>query len=70
MTGMGEDGKEGAAYIKSKGGMVFAEAEQSCVVYGMPRAVVEAGLAQQVIPLERMMGAVLEVVHGENPDRR
>ena len=36
MTGMGSDGKQGAAWIKSQGGLVFTEAESSCVVYGMP----------------------------------
>jgi two-component system chemotaxis response regulator CheB len=40
MTGMGSDGKQGAAWIKSQGGLVFTEAESSCVVYGMPCVVV------------------------------
>jgi two-component system chemotaxis response regulator CheB len=62
MTGMGADGKQGAAWIKSQGGMVFTEAEESCVVYGMPRAVVDAGLSDRSEPLERMAGAILEVV--------
>ena len=64
MTGMGNDGKEGAAYIKSKGGSIFAEAEESCVVYGMPRAVIEAKLADRVVPLERMHDTIIEVMHG------
>ena len=45
MTGMGADGREGAAWIKARGGQIITEAEQSCVVYGMPRSVVEAGLS-------------------------
>lgn len=45
MTGMGEDGKEGAAWIKAQGGTILTESEQSCVIYGMPRSVVEAGLS-------------------------
>jgi two-component system, chemotaxis family, protein-glutamate methylesterase/glutaminase len=64
MTGMGEDGKEGASWIKTKGGIVFAEAEESCVVYGMPRAVIEAGLASRTIPLEKMAQGILEVACG------
>lgn len=36
LTGMGSDGKQGAAWIKSQGGMVFTEAEDSCIIYGMP----------------------------------
>src|SRR5215211_1232688 len=50
MTGMGSDGKQGAAWIKSQGGLVFTEAEQSCVVYGMPLSVVEAGLSDKSVP--------------------
>jgi two-component system chemotaxis response regulator CheB len=60
MTGMGSDGKEGAAWIKAKGGAVMTEAEASCVVYGMPRSVVEAGLSDEEVPLELMAEAILE----------
>jgi two-component system chemotaxis response regulator CheB len=61
MTGMGTDGKQGAAWIKSQGGMVFAEAEETCVVYGMPGAVVAAGLSDRIVPLDRMAQAIQEV---------
>jgi two-component system chemotaxis response regulator CheB len=64
MTGMGEDGKQGASSIKTNGGLIFAEAEQSCVVYGMPRAVIEAHLADRVVPLEQMYDAIMEVAGG------
>ena len=70
MTGMGTDGKDGACSIKSKGGIVFAEAEESCTVFGMPRAVIDAGLANRTIPLDRMADAILEAAYGESPDRR
>ncbi|HKS09383.1 MAG TPA: chemotaxis response regulator protein-glutamate methylesterase [Pyrinomonadaceae bacterium] len=62
MTGMGSDGKQGAAWIKSQGGLVFTEAESSCVVYGMPCVVVEAGLSDRSVPLEGMARAISEVV--------
>jgi two-component system chemotaxis response regulator CheB len=62
MTGMGSDGREGAGWIKSRGGNILAEAEESCVVYGMPRAVVEAGLADEVVPLDGMAAAIMERV--------
>jgi two-component system chemotaxis response regulator CheB len=62
MTGMGSDGKEGAAWIKSQGGLVFTEAERSCVVYGMPSVVVEAGLSDKSIALDGMARAIMEVV--------
>jgi two-component system, chemotaxis family, protein-glutamate methylesterase/glutaminase len=62
MTGMGNDGKQGAAWIKSQGGLVFTESEESCVVYGMPWSVDEAGLSDQSVTLEKMAQAILEVV--------
>jgi two-component system, chemotaxis family, protein-glutamate methylesterase/glutaminase len=60
MTGMGSDGREGAAWIKARGGQVLTEAEQSCVVYGMPRSVAEAGLSDTAAPLETMFEVILE----------
>jgi two-component system chemotaxis response regulator CheB len=62
MTGMGSDGKEGAAWIKSQGGLVFTEAESSCVVYGMPSVVMEAGLSDKSIALDGLAHAIMEVV--------
>jgi two-component system chemotaxis response regulator CheB len=62
MTGMGSDGKQGAAWIKSQGGLVFTEAESSCVVYGMPGVVMEAGLSDKSVALEDMAHAIREVV--------
>jgi len=62
MTGMGSDGKEGAAWIKSQGGLVFTEAESSCVVYGMPSVVVEAGLSDKSFALDELAHAIREVV--------
>jgi two-component system chemotaxis response regulator CheB len=62
MTGMGSDGKEGAAWIKSQGGLVFTEAESSCVVYGMPSVVMEAGLSDKSVALEELARAIREVV--------
>ena len=47
MTGMGTDGLQGAGWIKSQDGLVFTEAQETCVVYGMSRAVVEAGLSDK-----------------------
>jgi len=62
MTGMGADGREGAAWIKAKGGRILTEAEDSCVVYGMPRSIVEAGLSDRSVRLEAMADAILEHV--------
>lgn len=54
LTGMGNDGLHGAKAIRAAGGRVLAEAERSCVVYGMPRVVQEAGLCTEVAALEDM----------------
>jgi two-component system, chemotaxis family, protein-glutamate methylesterase/glutaminase len=62
MTGMGSDGREGSAWIKAKGGTVLTEAEASCVVYGMPRSIVEAGLSDAEVRLDQMADAMLERV--------
>ena len=62
MTGMGSDGREGAAWIKARGGCILTESEETCIVYGMPRSVVEAGLSDAVIPLDRMAQAIMERV--------
>jgi two-component system chemotaxis response regulator CheB len=62
MTGMGSDGKQGAAWIKSHGGKIITEAEETCVVYGMPRSVVEAGLSDRSVPLTHMAQAILEEI--------
>jgi two-component system, chemotaxis family, protein-glutamate methylesterase/glutaminase len=59
MTGMGSDGREGAAWIKAAGGRILTEAEESCVVYGMPRSVVEAGLSDASVRLDNMAEAIL-----------
>jgi two-component system, chemotaxis family, protein-glutamate methylesterase/glutaminase len=60
MTGMGADGKVGSAWIKARGGRILTEAESSCVVYGMPRSVVEAGLSDASAPIDDMAAAILE----------
>jgi len=62
MTGMGNDGVEGAREIKAHGGIVFSEAQETSVIYGMPRAVEEAGLSDRVVPLHAMAQAIMEVV--------
>jgi two-component system chemotaxis response regulator CheB len=54
MTGMGDDGKEGARWIKAQGGTILTESEESCIVYGMPRSVVESGLSDASVPLISM----------------
>lgn len=59
LTGMGDDGLIGSRAIKEAGGQVLTETEASCVVYGMPRAVKEAGLASAEFPLDEMAAAII-----------
>jgi two-component system chemotaxis response regulator CheB len=58
LTGMGADGAKGMVALKAKGAHTLAEAEESCVVYGMPRAAFERGCVDQVAPLQDMAGIV------------
>jgi len=58
LTGMGNDGLEGAEAVRRRGGRVLVEAASTCTVYGMPRAVEEAHLADAVLPLGELPGAI------------
>lgn len=62
LTGMGSDGTEGASRIRAAGGRVIAEHESTSVVYGMPRSVAEAGLADWVVPLPEVAPMIKELV--------
>jgi two-component system chemotaxis response regulator CheB len=62
LTGMGNDGLRGAKEVKRLGGKILAEAEQTCTVYGMPRAIAEAKLADEVLPLDQMADAIIAEV--------
>jgi two-component system, chemotaxis family, protein-glutamate methylesterase/glutaminase len=62
LTGMADDGRVGAEEIKQRGGRVIAESPDTAVVFGMPRAVVEAGLADRVLRLEQIAEAIVEEV--------
>ncbi len=62
LTGIGEDGLKGLTMLKQKGGRVFAQNEETCVVYGMPRAVIDAGVADKVLPSEDIAGEIINAV--------
>ena len=59
LTGMGNNGVEGIKKIKAGGGIIIAQNEETCVVYGMPRAVIEAKLADHVTPLDAVTDEIL-----------
>lgn len=58
LTGMGDDGLAGAREVRRRGGRVLVEAESSCAIYGMPRAVAEARLADAVLPLDELPATI------------
>ncbi len=60
LTGMGADGREGARVLKEKGSTIWVQDEASCVVAGMPSAVVDAGLADAVLPLNQIAMALTQ----------
>lgn len=62
LTGMGADGREGARTLKAQGSEIWAQDEESCVVYGMPAAIVDAGLADKVLSLNDVSQAIIKRV--------
>ena len=62
MTGMGYDGAKGVASVRRAGGRAIAEDESTCVVYGMPKVVVETGNADRVVPLGGIASAIADLV--------
>ncbi|WP_315452680.1 CheB methylesterase domain-containing protein [uncultured Selenomonas sp.] len=58
LTGMGSDGREGMRRIKENGGYCIAQDEATCVVYGMPKSVIDAGLADEICPLPQIAHAI------------
>jgi two-component system chemotaxis response regulator CheB len=58
LTGMGSDGLEGTKILKAKGGRMLAQSDATCVVYGMPKAVVDAQLADEIVDIDDMALAI------------
>lgn len=62
LTGMGRDGTDGATILHRKGAWVIAESQKTCVVYGMPKAAAEAGIVDEVLPLNEIPDALIRAV--------
>lgn len=65
LTGMGSDGRDGAKLLKQQNAPIWVQDEQSCVVYGMPMAVVNAGLADKVLNADDFANAILKEIRVE-----
>ncbi|QJT08484.1 chemotaxis response regulator protein-glutamate methylesterase [Oceanidesulfovibrio marinus] len=63
LTGMGNDGLEGVRALKSRGGRAIAQNDASCVVFGMPKAIVDANLADEVVDIDDMAQAVMKNIY-------
>lgn len=61
LTGMGDDGVEGARAIRSAGGLVVAESQETAVVYGMPGAAVRAGIVDKLLPLPQIADLIAQL---------
>lgn len=64
LTGMGSDGALGLKLLKRHGCFVIAQDEASCVVYGMPKAAVDAGVVDEILPLDAIAGRIVAVMRG------
>lgn len=62
LTGMGKDGLQGARQIKGKGGVIIVQDEATSVIWGMPKVIYEAGLADKVLPLSEIPAAITEEI--------
>ena len=62
LTGMGRDGTDGAIALKRRGAYVIAESQKTCVVYGMPKSAVDAGVVDEVLPLNEIPDAMVRLV--------
>jgi two-component system chemotaxis response regulator CheB len=60
LTGMGNDGLRGAQAVRRHGGRILVEAEETCTIYGMPRAIADGGLADEILGLDQLPGVIAE----------
>lgn len=61
LTGMGHDGLKGCETVKSNGGYVIAEDEKTCTIYGMPKAVIENKVSDEVLPLDKIVERLVDI---------
>jgi two-component system chemotaxis response regulator CheB len=62
LTGLGSDGVQGLKAIKEAGGCTMAQDESTCVIFGMPKAAIEAGCVDEIVPLPRIAHSILQMI--------
>lgn len=62
LTGMGKDGLDGAKMIKEKGGRIIVQDEETSVIWGMPKSIIKAGLADEVLPISKISEAIIKYI--------
>jgi two-component system chemotaxis response regulator CheB len=62
LTGMGSDGTEGLRAIREQGGLTLAESEETCVIFGMPKSAIDAGVVHRAVALDKVAGEILAAV--------
>ena len=62
LTGMGHDGLEGMKAIKQRGGKTIAQDEQTSTIFGMPKAVIDAGMADKVLALDKIAAEIVNMI--------
>ncbi len=62
MTGMGSDGSKGLVHMKNNGSTIIAQSEETCTVYGMPKEPIESGVAEIVVPLDKIAGEIVKTI--------
>ena len=70
LTGLGDDGREGMKAIKAAGGQTIAQDEASSLIFGMPKVVIDAGLADKVLPSQRIARTLMDAVEIESQEAR
>lgn len=66
MTGMGADGARGVRAVKNRGGLVIAQDQDTCVVYGMPKAAYETGCVDRLVPLDEIPEQIMRFLDHED----
>lgn len=64
LTGMGRDGAKGTVEVKKSGGITISESEDTCTIYGMPKATFETGKVDIVLPIHEISDVIIEIVKG------